>query len=69
MTRHDPHSYSGLTQGKIYHINLRIKVDFETHILNMEADYRFEGEVTDSLFLDTSKIDLLQADADGQDLQ
>lgn len=68
MARHDPHSYSDLTQGKISHINLHIKVDFEAHILNVEADYQLEDPVSGSLFLDSSKIDLMQAKANGQDL-
>ena len=29
MAKHDPHSYTDLTQGKITHIDLYIKADFE----------------------------------------
>jgi len=69
MTRHDPHSYADLTQGKIAHIDLHIKTDFDTHILKIEAEYRLEEPVSGSLFLDTVGIDLKQAIASGQNLQ
>jgi aminopeptidase N len=69
MTRHDRHSYSDLTQGKISHIHLNIQVDFEAHILKVKADYQLEEPVSDSFFLDTSGIDLTQATANGQDLR
>jgi leukotriene-A4 hydrolase len=68
MARQDPHSYADLTQGKISHIGLRIKVDFNTQILEVEADYQIEEPVSGSLFLDTAGIDLKQAIANGQDL-
>jgi len=68
MTRHDPHSYSDLTQGRISHIDFRIQADFETHILKVEANYHFEERVNGSLFLDTDEIDLKQATAKGQEL-
>ena len=58
MTRHDPHSYADLAQGKIAHINLYIKADFESHILKIEAEYQLAEPVSGSLFLDTSQIDL-----------
>lgn len=69
MTRHDPHSYAELQQGKIAHIDLRIKADFASHILKVEADYRLAEPVNGSLFLDTSRIDLLEAVSNGQGLQ
>jgi aminopeptidase N len=69
MTRHDPHSYADLQQGKIAHIDLRIKADFETHILKVEADYRLAEPVSGSLFLDTAGIELLNAVAEGRELQ
>ena len=68
MTQHDPHSYADLTQGKITHIDLRIKADFETHILQVKADYQLAKPVSGSLFLDSANIDLVQAVADGQEL-
>ena len=69
MTRHDPHSYADLTQGIITHIDLRIKADFETHILKIEADYQLAEPINGSLFLDTSKIDLKGAHVNGQPIQ
>jgi leukotriene-A4 hydrolase len=69
MARHDPHSYADLTQGKITHIDLRIKADFEAHILEIEADYQLAEPVSGSLFLDSVEIDLKQATANGQDLE
>jgi leukotriene-A4 hydrolase len=69
MTTHDPHSYADLTQGKIAHIDLRIKVDFETHFLKIEADYQLEKPVNGSLFLDTSEITLETAHTNGQPIQ
>jgi len=69
MAQHDPHSYADLAQGKISHIDLRIQVDFDAHILNIEADYQLEEPVSGSLFLDSSKIDLRSAQANGQPIQ
>lgn len=68
MTRHDPHSYADLTQGKITHIDLHIKADFNTHILQVEADYQLAEPVSGSLFLDSASVDLVQAAANGQEL-
>ena len=68
MPRHDPHSYADLTQGKISHIDLRIKADFDRHILNIEADYQLAEPVNGSLFLDTAGLDLQKAFTDGQEL-
>ncbi len=69
MTRHDPHSYTDLTQGRIKHIDLRIKADFEAHTLKIEADYQLAEPVSGSFFLDTSQIKLDSAHANGQTLQ
>jgi aminopeptidase N len=69
MARHDPHSYSDLTQGRISHIDFCFQADFETNTLMVQADYHFEEPVDGSLFLDTDKIDLKQATADGIDLE
>jgi len=69
MTRHDPHSYADLQQGKIAHVDLRIKVDFEAHLLKLEADYQLAKPVNGSLFLDAAAIDLHKAIANGQELE
>ena len=68
MTRHDPHSYADLAQGKISHIDFRIKADFEALVLNIEADYQLAEPVSGSFFLDTFKIDLKTAQANGEAL-
>ncbi|MGB7875820.1 MAG: M1 family aminopeptidase/hydrolase, partial [Anaerolineales bacterium] len=69
MAQHDPHSYTDLTQGRISHLDFRIKADFEAHILSLEADYQLEKPVSGSLFLDTSQINLEGAHANGEALQ
>jgi len=68
MTRHDPHSYANLAQGKISHIDFRIKADFKAQVLNIEADYQLPEPVSGSFFLDTFKIDLKTAQANGEAL-
>jgi len=57
-----------LVQGRISHIDFRIKADFETQILNIEADYRLVEPVNGSFFLDTSMIDLKAAHVNGKAL-
>jgi leukotriene-A4 hydrolase len=69
MTRHDPHSYANLAQGRISHIDFRIQADFEAHILKIEADYQLAEPVSGSLFLDTSKINLEAAYTNGQPIR
>ena len=69
MAPHDPHSYADLAQGKIKHIDFRIKVDFEAHILKVEADYQITEPVNGSLFLDTSEIVLETAHSNGKQIQ
>jgi hypothetical protein len=58
-----------LQQGKIKHIDFRIRADFEAHTLKIEADYQLAEPVSGSLFLDTAGIDLQKATSDGQTLQ
>ncbi len=69
MPPNDPHSYADLRQGQITHIDLRIKADFETHILQVEADYQLKEPVSGSFFLDSSGIALSQALSGGQPLE
>lgn len=69
MTRHDPHSYADLGQGKIAHVDLRIQVDFDAHLLKIEADYQLAEPVNGSFFLDTAGIDLQKAVAGDQALE
>jgi leukotriene-A4 hydrolase len=65
MPRHDPHSYTDLTQGQITHVDLRLKANFEAHVLDVEADYQLGQPISGSFFLDASKIDLKEALAGG----
>jgi aminopeptidase N len=69
MARHDPHCYADLSQGRISHIDFRIQADFEAHILRIEAEYQLAEPVSGSFYLDTSKIDLTSAYADGGKLE
>ncbi|HSB01839.1 MAG TPA: M1 family aminopeptidase/hydrolase [Anaerolineales bacterium] len=69
MAFKDPASYTDLTQGKIRHIDFRIGVNFATHILDVEATYQLEEPVRGSLYLDSFKIDLKEAHADGHELK
>jgi leukotriene-A4 hydrolase len=69
MTFKDPASYTDLAQGKIKHIDFRIGVNFATRILDVEATYQLEEPVHGSLYLDSFKIDLKKAHANGKDLK
>ena len=69
MTRHDPHSYADLTQGRISHIDLRIQTDFETQTLKIKADYQLVEPISGSFFLDISQIDIENAHANGHRIQ
>jgi aminopeptidase N len=69
MTSHDPTSYSDLSQGRINHIDFRIKIDFETRVLDIEATYQLEKPISGSLYLDSFKIDMNQAHANERELK
>jgi leukotriene-A4 hydrolase len=69
MNFKDPASYTDLTQGKINHIDFRIGVDFSTRILEIEATYQLQEPVRGSLYLDSFKIDLKEAQTDGRTLE
>ena len=69
MNFKDPASYAELSQGKIQHIDFRIRVDFSTRILDISAKYQLQEPVHGSLYLDAFKIDLQQARADGHKLE
>ena len=69
MTFKDPASYTDLSQGKIKHILFRIGVNFSTHILEIEATYQMHEPVRGSFFLDSYKIDLQEARANGRELK
>src|SRR5512143_2719962 len=65
MELKDATTFSDLTQGKIKHIDFRIDVNFATRRLDVEATYQMEEPVQGSLYLDTFKIDLKEAQAKG----
>src|SRR5512138_1423415 len=65
----DPASYADLTQGKIKHIDFHIGVNFATRMLDIEAVYQLEEPVNGSFYLDSFKIDLKKAHADGRELK
>ncbi|HSO13949.1 MAG TPA: leukotriene A4 hydrolase C-terminal domain-containing protein [Anaerolineales bacterium] len=69
MTIQDPTTYADLSQGRISHIDFRIKVDFAKRVLDIEATYQLNGPLNGVLFLDSYKIDLKQAHASGRALK
>ena len=52
MTTKDPTTYSDPTQGKIKHIDFKIKVDFAKHIFDIEATYQLDKPISGTLFLE-----------------
>jgi hypothetical protein len=69
MSFKDSASYTDLSQGRIKHIDFRIRVDFSTRTLDIEAAYELQGQVQGSLYLDSYKIDLQRAHANGRELE
>jgi leukotriene-A4 hydrolase len=69
MSFHDPTSYTDLTQGKISHIDFHIRADFASRILEIEATYHLQEPIRGAIHLDTFKIDMKQANANGRDLE
>ena len=68
MTPQDPTTYTDLEQGKIKRIDFRIRADFSTRTLDIEATYQMQAPVNGSLFLDTYKLRIKDAQANGQTL-
>ena len=68
MNFKDPTSYADLTQGKIAHIDFYIQADFSACVLEIEATYQLQEPISGSFYLDTFKIDLKQAHANGREL-
>ena len=68
MTTKDPTTYSDLEQGRIKHIDFRIRADFSTRILDIKATYQMETPVSGSLFLDTVKLTIKDAKANSEAL-
>ncbi len=69
MNFHDPTSYTDLTQGRISHIDFHIQADFSSCILDIEATYQMQSPLHGSLHLDTFKLEMKQAHANGRDLE
>src|SRR5690242_20427582 len=69
MTFHDPTSYTDLSQGRIHHIDFHMEIDFSASIFNMEATYQMQEPISRSLYLDTFKIELLEAHINGRKLE
>ena len=63
MTTKDPTTYADLSQGRIQHIDFRIKVNFDERVFDVEATYRLKEPVSGELTLDSYKIDLKEAKA------
>ncbi len=68
MAPFDPASYSDFAQGRIKHIDFQIGVDFSAQVLNIVAVYHIDRPVTSALDLDSAKINLRRAHADGRDI-
>lgn len=64
----DPTTYSDLEQGRIKHIDFRIRADFSRRVLDIEATYQMQAPVSGSLFLDTVKLNIKDARANGEAL-
>ncbi len=69
MDFHDPTSYTDLTQGRISHIDFHIQADFSSCTLDIEATYQMQSPLHGSLHLDTFKLEMKQAHANGRDLE
>lgn len=68
MAIKDPTTYADLSQGKIKHIDFKIKVDFDERMLDIEATYQLDKPISGTLFLDSYKIDLKEATANERTL-
>jgi len=68
MTPQDPTTYTDLTQGKIKHIDFRIRADFSTCTLDIEATYQMQEPIRGSLYLDTFKLNIKDAHVNSQAL-
>ena len=68
MIIQDPTTYTDLAQGRIQHIDFRIKVDFDERVLDVEATYQLKEPISGALTLDSYKIDLKEARANSSAL-
>jgi aminopeptidase N len=58
--RHDYHSYARPDEAKATHIQLDLKVDFETQTIAGEATYTIEHQNGKEFILDTKDMDILE---------
>ncbi|MGE5462267.1 MAG: hypothetical protein ACM3PS_02875, partial [Syntrophothermus sp.] len=68
MTIHDPTTYADLSQGRIKHVDFHIQADFSARVLNVEATYQMQEPLHGSLYLDSFKIEMKDARANGRQL-
>ncbi len=69
MTRHDPHSYTDLAQGRLRHLDLHLEVDFAEHRLHGRCRYDLERSAADLLDLDTRDLTIESVKADGRPIR
>jgi len=69
MTTQDPTTYTDLSQGRIQHIDFHIKVSFDERVFDVEAVYQLKEPISGELTLDSYKIDLKGAKANGRALK
>jgi leukotriene-A4 hydrolase len=63
VTYRDHTTYADLSQGRIKHIDFHISADFSANVLEIEAHYQMQAALHGSLYLDTFKIELQEANA------
>jgi aminopeptidase N len=69
MSKQDPHSYSDESHSQIKHIDFHFSVDFKTQIIQATANYTLDRESGESLFLDTSQLNIKSVYSDGKKIQ
>ena len=69
MPRHDPHSYTDLSQGRIQHISFELEADFDQRQLRGTADYRLDRPVAGAFDLDTRDLDVRSVVAGGRPIR
>jgi aminopeptidase N len=63
----EPHSYAQPNQAVITHLDLDIKVDFETEIISGTASYSITNNDASEIILDSKFLDIENVQADGKD--
>ena len=65
---HDPHSFSDPSQGRITHLTLRIRPDFGSRSLHIQAHYALDRPVHGSFFLDGRDLGLARVYTEDGDI-